>query len=141
MLLSPLSVFAAAPNVSVGIGSEPYFSDETTVTPYFTAVGSIAYSLAFKDGKANCSIDVNVPQSKADKVTFQVALYKKVGASWQSVTSWDKTASVSSSGLANFYQSAAVSSGNTYRFAFTATVYKNGSVVETINYITPERSN
>jgi hypothetical protein len=104
-------------------------------------VVSIIYALTFSGGKANCSVDVTVPQSKADTVVFQVTLYKKVGTSWQSVTSWNKTASVSSSNLASFYQSASVPSGNTYRFTSAATVYKGGTVVETITYTTPERSN
>jgi hypothetical protein len=58
----------------------------------------------FSGGKVNCSVDVTVPQSKADKIMFQVTLYKKVGTSWQSVTSWNKTVSVSSSNMASFYQ-------------------------------------
>ncbi|MDR1134752.1 MAG: hypothetical protein LBL49_01015 [Clostridiales Family XIII bacterium] len=141
MLFSPMSAFAAAPNTLDAAGNEPSFSDETTVIPYFTVIGSLAYALTFSGGKANCSIEVNVSQSKADKVAFQVTLYKKVGLGWQSVTSWDKTVSVSSSSLARFSQSASVSSGNTYRLAFSATVYKSSTVVETINYTTPEQSN
>jgi hypothetical protein len=140
VLFSPISAFAAAPSVYAGIGSEQSYSDGTTVTPYFTAVASITYSLTFSGGKANCSINVTVPQSKADTVAFQVTLYKKVGTNWQTVTSWNTTATVSLN-LASFYQSVSVPSGNTYKFAFTTTVYKDNTVVETINYTTPERSN
>jgi hypothetical protein len=141
MLFSPISAFAAVPSVYADIGNEQSYSDGTGVTPYFAAVASITYSLTFSSGNANCLINVIVPQSKADNLDFQVTLYKKVGTSWQSVTSWNETASVSSGNLASFYQSASVSSGNTYKFAFTTTVYKDNTVVETISYTTPERSN
>jgi hypothetical protein len=140
-LLLPASIFAAAPSVYANTGNGQSFSDETGVTPFFAAVASIVCSLTFSNGNANCAINVTVPQSKADSIAFQVTLYKKVGASWQSVTSWNTTAPVSSMNLASFYQSASVPSGNTYRFSFTATVYKGGTVVETINYTMPERSN
>jgi hypothetical protein len=39
-----------------------------------------------------------------------------------------------SGNFASFYQSVSVLSGNTYRFTFTATVYKGGAVVETIGH-------
>jgi hypothetical protein len=141
VLFLPISAFAAVPSVHAGMGNDQSSSDGTAVTPYFTAVSSINCSLAFSGGKANCSVDVSVPQSKADTIDFQVTLYKKVGANWQSVTSWNTTASVSSGNPASFYKSASVPSGNTYRFAFTTTVYKGSTVVETISYTTPERSN
>jgi hypothetical protein len=140
MLFAPASVFAGTPGIA-GTGGGQSFSDGTTVTPFFAAVTSVTYSLTFSGGNANCSIDVKVPQSKADSVAFQVTLYKKVGTAWQSVTSWNTTASVSSGNLASFYKSTSVPGGNTYRFASVVTVYKGGAVVETVNYTTSERSN
>jgi hypothetical protein len=141
MLFSPISAFAAVPSVYADTGNEPFYSDGTGITPFYAVVASITYALIFSGGKANCAVEVTVPQSKADQVVFQVTLYKKVGASWQSVTSWNKTASVSSGNVASFYQSASVPSGNTYKFTSEATVYKGATVVETISYTTPERSN
>jgi hypothetical protein len=141
MLLLPASAFAGASDIPADVGSGQSLSGGTTATPYFAAVTSVTYALTFSGGNANCSIDVSVPQSKADSVNFQVTLHKKVGTSWQTVTSWNTNASVSSSNSASFYQSASVPSGNTYKFTSTTTVYKNGAVVDTVNYTTQERSN
>jgi hypothetical protein len=140
-LLFPAIAFAGAPGITADAGAGRSLSGGASATPFFTAVTSVVYALTFSNGNANCSVNVTVPQSKADSVAFQVTLYKKVGSSWQTVTSWNSTAYVSSANLGSFYQSVSVPSGSIYRFTSAATVYKGSTVVETVNYTTSERSN
>ncbi|MDR1891491.1 MAG: hypothetical protein LBQ48_00520 [Oscillospiraceae bacterium] len=100
------------------------------LTPYFVAINNIMTSLTFESGKAYCGVMVNVSQTKADSVKFNITLQKKVGTTWTSLVSWEQTVSVGSSNYALFESRYNVGSGYYYRFKGTTTCYKNGSVVE-----------
>jgi hypothetical protein len=109
-------------------------SDRNTdaITPYFVVIGTINTNLLFQNGNAVCDVMVGVPQSSADKVKFDITLYRYSGSAWTQVTSWSNTANVNNS-FAWFEEIKNVSSGCNYKFTGTVTCYKNNSVVESVN--------
>jgi hypothetical protein len=106
--------------------------DVGSVTPYFVVISMINTSLLFQNGKAVCGATVTVPQASADKVNFDITLYRYSGSAWTSVKSWNRTINVSNS-YAFFEEMQSVSSGYNYKFTGTVTCYKNNSVVESVN--------
>jgi ABC-type antimicrobial peptide transport system permease subunit len=81
---------------------------------------------------AVCAVSVRVPQSSADKVKFDIELRRYTGSAWTSVQSWSETVNVNYS-YALFEKLKSVSSDYYYKFVGTVTVYKNNSVVESVN--------
>jgi hypothetical protein len=106
--------------------------DVGSVTPYFVVIGVINTNLLFQNGNAVCGVTVSVPQASADKVNFDITLYRQSGSTWAQVKSWNKTANVSNS-FAWLEEMKSVSNGYNYKFTGTVTVYKNNSVVESVN--------
>jgi hypothetical protein len=101
------------------------------VTPDFAVIGSIITDLMLQDGKAVCSATVCVSQSSADKVKFDITLYRRSGSTWTAVKSWSETINVSNS-FARFDKTQSVNQGYDYRFTGTVTCYKNNSVAESV---------
>lgn len=103
--------------------------DVGSVTPYFVVISTINTNLLFQSGNAVCIASVGVPQASADKVNFNITLYRQSGSTWTQVKSWNRTINVSNS-YALFEETQSVTAGYNYKFTGTVTVYKNNSVVE-----------
>jgi hypothetical protein len=88
-------------------------NNPSSVIPYFVAISMINTNLLFQNGNAVCAVTVIVPQSSADKVKFDITLYRQSGSAWTAIKSWNKTATVSNS-FAWFEEMQSVNSGYNY---------------------------
>lgn len=92
------------------------------IQPYWTNVSSITCTLTFYATEAECVAKVKC-NSGTTQINSTLILERKVGSSWQYVTSWDKDVSGQSVSYGELYDCI---SGSDYRIIVEADVYRNG---------------